>query len=251
MTSSPLVRPAPVLAERPGEAHGWKFTRRAEHHAGTLTAGCIAGMLFAALFGTCAILNRTGVGSSSDRSGAWLAEGRGQVEVALALLPFAGIFFLWFIAVSRQRLGRYEDRFISTLVLGSGLLFLGMVFVAAALGAAILANYSDSPAFAGSQTYVYVQYAYSQLFGVYALRMAAVFLICQATAWLRHGLMPKWLALPTYVVALVLLFIVGMQAWAILIFPVWVFLVSAYLLVVSARGGVGEAAGPEVLSAGA
>ena len=110
-----------------------------------------------------------------------------------------------------------------------------MVFVAAALGAAILANYSHSAAFAGSQTYEFVQFASSQLFGVYALRMAAVFLICQATAWLRHELMPKWLALPTYVVALVLLFVVGVQAWAILIFPAWVFLVSAYLLVVSRR----------------
>ena len=232
--------------ERSGEAHGWKFTRKAEHHAGTLTAGCIAGILFAVLFAISATLNRTAVGSTPDSSGAWLAEGRGQVELALTLLPFAGIFFLWFIAVSRQRLGRYEDRFISTLVLGSGLLFLGMVFVAAALGAAILANYSHSAAFAGSQTYVYVQFAFSQLFGVYALRMAAVFLICQATAWLRHGLMPKWLALPTYVVALVLLFVVGVEEWAILIFPVWVFIVSAYLLVVTSRGGVDETA-PQVL----
>jgi len=147
--------------ELPGEAHGWKFTRKAEHHAGTLTAGCIAGMIFAVLFGVCATLVRTGVGSTSDSSGAWLAEGRGQVAVALALLPFAGIFFLWFIAVSRQRLGRYEDRFISTLVLGSGLLFLGMVFVAVALGAAILPAYSHSAAFAGSQTEVYVQSAFS------------------------------------------------------------------------------------------
>ena len=227
--------------ERLGEAHGWKFTRKAEQDAGTLTAGCIAGMIFAILFGACVTLVRTGVGSTSDSSAAWLAEGGGQVEAALALLPFAGIFFLWFIAVSRQRLGRFEDRFISTLVLGSGLLFLGMVFVAAALGAAILTASSNSAAFAGSQTQVYVQYAFSQLIGVYALRMAAVFLVCQATAWLRHGLMPKWLTLPTYVVALVLLFVVGVQGWALLVFPVWVFLVSAYLLVVTVRGGIDEA----------
>lgn len=233
--------------ERSGQAHGWKFTRRAEHAAGTLSVGCLAGMLFAILFGVCAALVRTGVGSASDTSGAWLAEGRGQVEIALALLPFAGIFFLWFIAVSRQRLGRYEDRFISTLVLGSGLLFLGMVFVAAALGAAVLAAYSRSAAFAGSETYVYVQLAFLQLFGVFALRMAALFLLCQATAWLRHGLMPKWLALPTYGVALVLLFVVGVEEWAILVFPVWVFLVSAYTLVVTARDRADEAGGEEAV----
>jgi hypothetical protein len=108
-----------------------------------------------------------------------------------------------------------------------------MVFVAAALGAAILTAYSNSAAFAGSETYVYVKLAFSQLFGVYALRMAAVFLICQATAWLRHGLMPKWLALPTYLVALVLLFVASEEAWSVLIFPVWIFIVSAYLLSVS------------------
>ena len=48
----------------------------------------------------------------------------------------------------------------------------------------------------------------AQVFNVYALRMAAVFLISQATLWLRTGVMPRWLALPTYAVALVLLFIV-------------------------------------------
>ncbi len=114
-------------------------------------------------------------------------------------------------------------------------------------GAAILTADSNSAAFAGSQTALYAQFAFSQLIGVYALRMAAVFLICQATAWLRHGLMPKWLALATYLVALVLLFVVGVQAWALLVFPVGVFLVSAYLLVAPGRGGVDEAGGPEAV----
>ena len=78
--------------------------------------------------------------------------------------------------------------------------------------------------------------------------MAAVFLICQATAWLRHALMPKWLALPTYVVALVLLFVVGVEARALLIFPVWVFLVSAYLLAVTGRGVVDTVEGSQAAS---
>ncbi|MGZ6638260.1 MAG: MMPL family transporter [Solirubrobacteraceae bacterium] len=56
--------------ERPCEAHGWKFTRTADLRAGTLTAGCIAGMIFAVLFGVCVTLVRTGVGSTSDTSGA-------------------------------------------------------------------------------------------------------------------------------------------------------------------------------------
>ena len=41
------------------------------------------------------------------------------------LIPFAGIAFLWFIGVLRDRLGEQEDRFFATVFFGSGLLFLG------------------------------------------------------------------------------------------------------------------------------
>ena len=52
----------------------------------------------------------------------------------------------------------------------------------------------DPSAFAASTTYVYARQIVAQIFNVYALRMAAVFLISQATLWLRTGVMPKWLA---------------------------------------------------------
>ena len=192
-------------------------------------------MLFGVLFGTCVTIVRSTAGGA-DETGAWLADGTASLEWALGLLPFAGIFFLWFIGVSRQRLGRWDDRFISSVILGSGLLFLAMVFATAGLVGALLAMYAKDPSgVPGSQTYLFVQFAVAKLFGIYAMRMAAVFLICQATAWLRHGLMPKWLALPSYLVALVLLFVVSEEAWAVLIFPVWIFLISAYLFSVSMR----------------
>ncbi len=214
---------------------GFRFTRKAERHARTLTAGSIAGMLFGVLFGVCVGIVQSTAGGA-DESGAWLADGNADLEWALALLPFAGIFFLWFIGVSRQRLGRWEDRFISSVILGSGVVFLAMVFAAAGLAGALVAMYAKDPAgFPGSDTYVFIQLAVARIFGVYALRMASVFIICQATAWLRHGLMPKWLALPSYAVAVVLLFVASEAAWAVLIFPVWVFVISAYLFAVGRR----------------
>jgi hypothetical protein len=76
-----------------------------------------------------------------------------------------------------------------------------------------------------------------QIFTVYALRMAAVFLISQATLWLRTGVMPKWLAYPTYVVAVVLLFATTQAIWIVLVFPAWVFLISVYILVTHLRSG--------------
>lgn len=192
-----------------------------ERRAATPLVGAVAGMTFAVLFGLSVGLIRSSMGDPAGDTGEWMRHGTGQFKLGVALMPFAGIFFLWFIGVSRQRLGRWEDRFISTIILGSGLLFLAMVFAAAGLAGTLLAMYSKDPVgFPGSETYTSIQLAVAKIFGVYALRMAAVFLICRATAWLRHGVMPRWLALPTYAVALVLLLVVGEEAWAVLIFPV-------------------------------
>jgi len=216
--------------------------KRVERRAATPLAGAIAGILFAVLFGaSVSILATTMTGPHQD-TGAWLETGAGRVKFALGLIPFAGLFFLWFIAVARDRLGRFEDQFFSTVFLGSGLLFLAMVFAAAASGSAIIAIHArESTDFAASSTYLYARQMVAQVFNVYALRMAAVFQISQATLWLRTGVMPRWMALLTYPVALVLLFIVTQSRWVILIFPAWVFLVSAYILVMSLRRHDSEA----------
>jgi hypothetical protein len=122
--------------------------------------------------------------------------------------------------------------------LGSGLLFLAMIFAAAASAGAIAAAYASDPsAFGSSTTYVYARQMVGQIFNVYALRMAAVFLISQATLWLRTGVMPKWLAYPTYVAAVVLLFVTTQAIWVVLVFPAWVFLISVYILVTHLRSG--------------
>jgi hypothetical protein len=67
--------------------------------------------------------------------GGWLTDPdrRNAVRVALNLVPFAGIAFLWFVGVIRSRLGAQEDQFLATVLLGSGLLFVACLFGAAAL----------------------------------------------------------------------------------------------------------------------
>ena len=60
------------------------------------------------------------------------------ISLVLNLLSFAGIAFLWFIAVVRDRLGALEDRFFATVFLGSGLLFIAMTFVAATVAGGII-----------------------------------------------------------------------------------------------------------------
>jgi len=70
-----------------------------------------------------------------------------------------------------------------------------------------------------------------QINNVYALRMAGVFMISLGTIWWRTGLMPRWLAICTLLLALILLSIINLSLWIALIFPAWVFMISVYILV--------------------
>ena len=76
----------------------------------------------------------------------WISDDskRHKVKLALDLVPFAGIAFLWFIGVIRSRLGDREDKLFATAFLGSGLLFVAMLFASAASAGALLAVY-DGP----------------------------------------------------------------------------------------------------------
>jgi hypothetical protein len=212
-------------------------TATVARRATTPLAGAVAGILFAVLFSTSSIILRQTWGGPAGESGSWLEGDIGLFKFALALVPFAGLAFLWFIAVARERLGRFEDQFFSTVFIGSGLLFLAMVFAGAATAGAIAAAASHDPvAFARSTTYDYARQTVSQIHTIYALRMAAVFQLSQAGLWLRTGVMPRWLALFTIAVALVLLFVTSASWWVVLVFPAWVLVVSCFILVAHFRG---------------
>jgi hypothetical protein len=207
-----------------------------KNRAATPIAGSITGILFAILFSAAVLLMVGSVSELATDTGAWLESGARNFRIGLGLLPFAGIFFLWFIAVARQHVGQQEDQFFATVFLGSGLLFLAMIFTAAAAAGAIVASYArDAAGFGGSTTYLFARHLFAQIFNVYALRMAAVFVLSQATIWMRTGVMPKWLAFLSYAVALVLLFVVSQATIVVLIFPAWVLLISAFILAKALR----------------
>jgi hypothetical protein len=110
----------------------------------TPKAAAVAGIIFSVLLIVSFSLLRLSVPADPMDPGAWLRTRVGTVALALNLMPFAGIAFLWFIGVLRDRLGQNEDRFFATVFLGSGLLFLAMLFVASsAIGAIILAYTSQ------------------------------------------------------------------------------------------------------------
>jgi hypothetical protein len=156
----------------------------------------------------------------------------GTITLALNLIPFAGIAFLWFIGVIRDLLSDWEDRLFATIFLGSGLLFLALTFIGSALSAGMLSTYAigSSNLIQGSLL-IYNKAVIYNIFNIYAIRMEGVFMISLATIWLRTGLMHRSWAFLTYVLALVLLLSIDYSFWVTLIFPGWVLVVSLYILI--------------------
>ena len=117
-------------------------------------AAAVAGILFSVLLITSLVIIRSAIPADPRDEGAWLAGNWNTVVFALNLLPFAGIAFLWFVGVVRDRIGENEDRLFATVFLGSGLLFLAMLFAAAAIAGGILVAYHADPAgLLGSNAY--------------------------------------------------------------------------------------------------
>jgi hypothetical protein len=192
----------------------------------TPRAAAVAGVLFALLFGTALMLIRLALPEGAEPGSQWLREGSTNLKVAATIMPFAGIAFLWFMGVVRDGLGRYEDKFFSTVFVGSGLLFLAMMFVASGVGAGL----ERSDAAAHPDVATFGQMVLLAVSKTYALRMAAVFMISLATIWLKTGLMPRWLVGVTYLVAVGLLVASDISMWLTLAFPSWVLVVSLLLL---------------------
>ena len=199
----------------------------------TPKAAAIAGIAFSLLLLLILWLLRTSIPADPLEPGAWLATDTRAVTVALNLVPFAGVAFLWFIGVLRDRLAQLEDRFFATVFFGSGLLFLAMLFAAAAvIGAVVLvASISAPDELMNSATFRFARAASYIIMNVYALKMAAVFMISTSTVVIRTGIAPRWIAFLGFLLALMLLIGSFFISWSFAVLPFWVFLISVYILI--------------------
>jgi hypothetical protein len=198
-------------------------------------AAGIAGLVFSALFVGSVLLLRHQPprGASAAEIQDWYLRGhvRDLALVGIYLAPFAGIAFLWFIAVIRARIGELEDQFMSTVFFGSGLLFVALMWAATAAATAPLATakFQNAPVPGPDAFGLARGLAYSFLY-IYAVRAGAVFVVVTSTIGLRTGTLPRWLALAGYAIALVLLIAVSLFRLSVLLFPVWVVAVSVVIL---------------------
>src|SRR5512140_38322 len=158
----------------------------------TPRAAAVAGILFSILYLTVMLLIRSSVPEKPADLGNWLTLGWKSVSLALNLLPFAGIAFLWFIGVVRDRLGQHEDRFFSTVFLGSGLLFLAMLFSSAAVAGGLISMFGAAPGMlVESGIYSFGRVVAYEIMTVYTMKMAGVFMISTCTLSLRTGIFPR------------------------------------------------------------
>jgi hypothetical protein len=211
----------------------------------TPRAAAVAGIVFSVFLISALVLLRLSVPAQPGDAGAWLTDRgrRAAMTIGLNLVPFAGIAFLWFMGVLRDRIGEREDRFFATVFLGSGLLFVAMLFVAAAVAGGLIAaasRPSGAPGAPGADTLALGRQVTAVLVNVYSMRMAAVFTLTTVTIARRTEIVSRWLTVAGIVAALVLLVGVGISAWVELLFPAWILALSIDILAAGRKASPGS-----------
>jgi MFS family permease len=197
----------------------------------TPRAAAYAGIIFSVLLFAVFALMRLSVPSDPLEQGSWLAGDTTYVALAMNLVPFSGVAFLWFVGVLRDRLGEREDQFFATVFFGSGVLLLAMLFAAAAaIGAIIIAFHAAPEAVEHSAAFRFGRALAYGMINIYLVKAAAVFMITTSTIAIYTRLTPRWLTIGGYFIAFALLIGSYYLDWSILVFPLWVLLVSLSIL---------------------
>jgi hypothetical protein len=197
-------------------------------------AGIVFAVLFLAGFRILAVV--PGANASDQEIVDFYGGNQREVIIVAAfyVVPFAGIAFLWFLASLRyrvQHISGAEDILLSTVQLLSGVLFVAMMFAAAAGRAATAAaiEYADAAIPRADETRDLL--ALSESFsGVFAVRTAAVFVAAGTTQARRAQLFPRWLTVVSYLVSALLLFTTTFFWPLVTVFPLWVAAVSILIL---------------------
>ena len=197
----------------------------------TPRAAAFAGIVFSLLTITSHLLIWLSIPSNPLGPATMVITHSKNISLALNLISFAGIAFLWFIGVVRDRMGELEDQFFSTIFLGSGLLYVAMLFAASAVAGGILTvlgkgvkDLLASGAYALGREHI-------QAMQVYATKMAGVFMISTSTIALRTRITPRWMAFIGYALAAIHLLSFESIVWVSLAFPLWVLLFSLCILI--------------------
>jgi hypothetical protein len=200
-------------------------------------SAALAGIVFSLLMITSMVLLHSSVGTNlTSIDPGWLESWSGSASVVLVLVPFAGIAFLWFTGVMRDLMGDLEDKFFSTVFLGSGIILVVMMYVWAATVGTVFGTYAlAAEVSVDRDVYLYGLVFMNQIIGNYFLRMAAVYMLSIGSLWTRTKVVPHWMVIGTDVVGVGFLLFAGRLREARFLFPAWVLVVSVYILILNYR----------------
>jgi hypothetical protein len=194
-------------------------------------AAAIAGLLFSVLMLISLGIFRIAVSDVPEEQGAVNTRYGPALTLSLHIVPFAGLAFLWFIGVLRNRMGASEDQFFGTVFLGSGLLFVASLFAATAIAGAVLGSSHARPSQqVSSEVYHFARQVGYSFLNIFAVRMAGVFIFSTCVIALRTGILPRWIAFSGFACGLTLLLVISNWLWIVMLFPLWTILVSIHIL---------------------
>ncbi|HEX6757632.1 MAG TPA: hypothetical protein VF086_04340 [Propionibacteriaceae bacterium] len=255
MTEPPITQPQaqPPPASAPKEPETNRRARRRAAASATVKLArlsSLTGILFAALFVLALVFIYTTprLSASDSEITAFYASGSTVlVTVGLYLVPFAGIAFLWHAHTTRLLI---KSRTSSPsaipygLQLVSGILFVVLLFAgtASAGSVALLKDLTDAPLPSADFVRGMLAVGYGMVF-VYAIRGAGMYALTTTTLLRGAKIMPTWLAVISYLLAIFLLVSTTLHPVIVLAFPAWV--VVAGLVVFVRAGRVAEPAASE------
>jgi hypothetical protein len=197
---------------------------------------CGLGVAFAAIF-VVALLSftRTPTIDASDAELTAYYSGDNQRLLQLGglyLLPLAAVAFLWFVAALREWVvcsARPIDHVMSTVQMLSGVGFITLAFAAAG-AATVVSLSSDQSALPIDATLARQFPLYGRtLLIVFGMRMAAMFVMSTAKIGHGAGLYPQWFVIGSAVVAAALFLVATLNVWLVLVFPLWILVLSAVI----------------------
>lgn len=204
-------------------------------------SAALAGIVYAVLaVAAVVITNRLPDPSSTNATWqAWI-EDRGNrrlLGLALTLASVSSVAFFWFVAVVRRRVGDREDRFFSTVFIGSATVHVALWLVAVSIVAA--PAFVEGDAEIGIDSIRLANGTAQGLLLVAGPRIQAVFVASTSTIFLRTQVVPNWLAGIGYALA-VAMFVLPIVASPMQVgVPVFVFVSSVVILVVRQQAGAG------------
>ena len=232
-TTQPQAPPPPVHTRR----------RRAAPSSTVKLArlSSLTGILFAVLLVIALVLVYTTPhlsASDADITGFYDGSSTVLVTVGQVLVPLAGIAFLWHAHTTRLLI---QSRTPSPspipygLQLVSGILFVVLLFAgtASAGSVALLKDLTNAPLPSADVVRGLLALGYGLVF-IYSIRGAGMYALTTTTLLRQAGIMPTWLAIVSYLLALFLLVSTTLHPVVVLIFPTWVVVTG---LVVFIRAG--------------